>query len=906
MANILTGDFDAVAQFSISAVNRILAGMHQCERFLHSISARVDDNPPPGPKVPNPVVIGLVDAFGEVLANQSQIGTPGLVTGGVLSASPILAQLGVLVNADVVAIALPPLTPSHISGVVQMQLFPPTVSVPPGPGNYLRVTTNIMARYFPDHGTAPLAQFIRGNLQITAPVNKIATGKVHVLDIDFKAEDAAISFSPTYSSETLSPEDIAGISLCIQNGLRSSFLPSSVMLPSSIADVQLKTLPGVVAILLDFNDHTPASTTASVNTAFIGGDDFAFAIGREYILNLFNSYVGSFTQFQPFSVSASIYGTTTYTITLTSTPTLDLQPGAIVLTIKAHAHSSKSRFPSFNFTTNVSFTLELVATGEGGLNAAQLALASVSLDFTDSGLGGWLKDLLLGAFNGNIKNQITAQVNSTLNPPNPQPTDLQPTIRQMSDADANLGNHLTAQFSPSDGSAPPSDQRVFLIYNSFTIQPAGIVLQGSVMLFDWPAPQVQFEQIPTVSSGPLGSVTAPWGQGKDYSALKSWIPGGTINQYEWSYQGQPNPFHIDPNTFVLLASGPGAAEVMFAGTVALPAYTPLCLTLRGTRISNYGTPTYQLISATLCDYTSVSLVSAAILSGRVVPSVALSRSGPNGLVAITGHAPAQASLSGSPTPNLLIHFADAKSASQLEILIQALTQSKRTDASTAVIAVASPAQLSKTRYTPGLIYAEDNDNSWAVVLGLKSAKRPLTAIVGPRGTVSWQTEGPLDRDVIAAALAKFLVKTGAVQISMPRLNVRIGQPAPNFIFEYTPGREMPLSKLRGQPVFLIFWNSSSKPSLDAVRECEKMAESSAIVLAINSGESADLARAAASEGNWAAIPVSDPKSEISSAYGIKLWPTIVSLDASGKISSFRYGYGSGGENQSPQLASAVS
>ena len=45
MANQLTGDFDVVAQFSLPAVNRLLAAMHGIKRFPHSLSLRVDDVP---------------------------------------------------------------------------------------------------------------------------------------------------------------------------------------------------------------------------------------------------------------------------------------------------------------------------------------------------------------------------------------------------------------------------------------------------------------------------------------------------------------------------------------------------------------------------------------------------------------------------------------------------------------------------------------------------------------------------------------------------------------------------------------------------------------------------------------------------------------------------------------------
>ena len=43
MANELIGEFDLAAELSIPAVNRLFAAMHQAERLLHSVSARVDD-----------------------------------------------------------------------------------------------------------------------------------------------------------------------------------------------------------------------------------------------------------------------------------------------------------------------------------------------------------------------------------------------------------------------------------------------------------------------------------------------------------------------------------------------------------------------------------------------------------------------------------------------------------------------------------------------------------------------------------------------------------------------------------------------------------------------------------------------------------------------------------------------
>ena len=247
-----------------------------------------------------------------------------------------------------------------------------------------------------------------------------------------------------------------------------------------------------------------------------------------------------------------------------------------------------------------------------------------------------------------------------------------------------------------------------------------------------------------------------------------------------------------------------------------------------------------------------------------------------------------------PRPNLIVHFADSKSVSQLPVLIQSLTRSNRKDAPTAVIAVLAPDQLSKAPYVPGIMYAEDLDGAWQNALGVKSTKRPLTLIVGPKGTISWQGEGALELDKLSAALAKNLVKRGPVRISLPRVNVRIGQPAPNFLFEFAPGRELPLSKLFGQPLVLVFWKSSSRPSIDAVLNLQKTSAKAKgqtpVVMAINDGDPPELARGVAAESGTSATLVTDPKREIGLAYGVNIWPTIVSVNASGVITGIAYGY----------------
>lgn len=897
MANNLTGDFDVVAEFAIPAVNRVLAAMHQTGRFLHSVSSHVDDNPHPD-QPGGPTVIGVVDQFGLAIANQRQVGNPSPVGGPSAVTDAVQARLGGILNPGVLGLTQLQTTPSHISGTVQMQLSPPVLSSPASADAPLTVTTNIMSRYFPDHGSAPLAEFMRGDLSITAPINRVVSGGVRMLEIDFKAQDATIHFNPSYLSTPLSDADLAGINLCIQNGLRSSFLPSSVNLPAAIADLQMKTLPGAIAILLDLNDHTPQSTSGSVNQVFTsGGDDFAFAVGIDYLRNTFQALIGPLVgqtiSLPPIPVNLLL--TTihiSYDVTLTAI-TVDLVPNQLVLTIQGNATqtSHKGYLPdTFTFTGTVNFTL---------------AVDGPTVDLVIGTPSANTSSAEINIFRGTIADNLKSAVDSALQATGPNGLSAYDTVRQMFDANQNLGQFLNPQLNPTDGNPPAEPQQLFFVYNEADIQPDGIVVHGSLLVFDWPAPHVEFEQIPSNTTGPVAQPVLP--QGPDYSALNTWIPGGTIAQYAWSVQGQEQayPFDVDANRFVLLHSAGLVADAAISGT-PVPGFAPLCLTITGTRISNFGPVAYQTVTGSVCGFTKFNVgVLSGVTSGLTdAPMLAITCPGPSGNVVVTGCAAAQLDQTGITAPNLIIHFANFDSVAQLKALPDALEQSKRSDAPTAIIAVLSPGELLKASFTSGIIYSDDQEG-WLGAFGAKSDGRPLTLIVSPKGEIVWQQEGSLQTPDLAAALEKNLVKRSPVRVIVPRLNARIGQGAANFLFEYAPGREMPLAKLKGQSVVVAFWKSAAKPSIQAVRQLQAntgKGKVSPFLLAVNDGDDPQVARAVAAESGITATLVTDPNREISSAYGVSLWPTIVRISPSGAVTGIAYGHAADGQVPSPPSA----
>jgi peroxiredoxin len=881
MANDLTGDFDAVAQFSILAANRVLAAMHRCERFPHSMTLRVDDIPPRGFPV-RPVLVGVVDGFGSAVANQTQVGKPNPWPGLLAATDAVYSGLRPVVN---VGNAVPPITPSNFQGVAQLQLAPPTIEVPDASGANLAVRMRVMSRYFPDPHTAPAAEFVRGDLLVTAAVNQVASqaGNIIAVNVDTSGDNVIVSFVQQYASSALSAEDLAGINLLIRNGLKTSFLPSNATLPDAVKFLQFKTLLTpltAIAVLLNLSDTQ--GNPATVNNGFLSNvDDFGFAVGSDFLVQQFKKDLA----FQPPSLSFM-----SYTISVNA-PTIELQTGRILLRITGHAHSSV--LPDFNFTLTQAFTLNLASTVPGGpLDTAELAISGdISVDVTGlTILFDWLADDFVSWSLGPVRAQRDAVVQAH-----------QQDVRDTFSANKILGSFLNTLLNPSlppTNGAPPQNVNFVLAYTSVDIQPSGIILHGSLSVTPGPAPHVEYQPIPPKAVGPLGGIIVP--RGPDYSALNTWIPGGTITEYDWSYQNQNQPFLTDDKRFVLLASGPTIAErAVFAGTVPglEPGYTPLCLTIKGTRLSSSGPVVPQPVTASVCGYNSFPVVNGLnpAVNGTSA-MIALTQPGPSGTVQVVGHTPAQAHVdpTGCGTPYVVAYFAktSAKTSPNLDFLVQALSESGRKDARVAVLALLTPDQMAKARYTPGIIYGNSDGGAWERVFGLTAAQNSRTVIITPTRKVAWQHEGAIDSETLAAALKHELVAGGSVRRGLLGSYLCVGRQVPDFRFELAPGHFLTLRKLLGRSVILIFWCSSSRPSIDAVRDVQdtvgKAGRQGPVVLAIN-GEDDDLARKVAAENGLTATLVTDPARMIWVAYGVSICPTMVFLDKTGVATGIRYG-----------------
>ncbi len=906
MANDLTGDFDVVVQFSKGAADRVLAAMHRAKRFPHSLSILVNDVP--GPKlhpwdVLTHAITSLVDRYGNAIASAGRLAQVQPPRPRVPSPGPQLILDSPLVSPDMSRMNVEIAQRSHLQGRAQLQLSTPIVSVPDASGARLTLVIQMMARYFPDAGTRMLPEYMRGEMRITVGVNQVAAQAGSIVNVDLHG-NVDVDFTTAWASAPVGGSDEEAIKKAIRNSIMTSFQPSNASLPAAIKQMRFKTMAGAlpaVSFLLKRDEGWADS--GSVNEVFLNdGDLFAFAAGADFVIDSIGRMVNRtltksgqrnfpFTfevvvKFLGYVVSRTKY---TYDVSL-DTVTVQLLDGRILLTIDGHADTS-SALPNFEFVATQAFTLNLV---EATAGLALLGDLSVHIkdfgDLRDSVFGPFIPSFETTATNNfrPVRDQILASAQND--------------IRNMLSADQNIGEFLTRLMNPlpkPGGPQPEAIDRPGLAYTSFEISPSGLVLHGSLDVQPWPAVHAEFALDYT----------------GEYSALNSWIPGGTIKVYEWTEQNH-QLLRRDENTFVYgphwgLVAGrlavEGARVTLQSAEVPLSTShimdyamplrrNPSCVMVKGTRISAAGPVYYQNANGMFCRWHAFPLGSLQTVMSqlaRKLPDMALTQRNASGSLEVVGHTSPWAVVkrAGEGSTNAILYFAGGESPYDLDHLPQALIESRRDDTAAAILTVLPGGGLARTKPVDGILFAEDQDGAWEALFEVK--RRPATILVSPSGKLLWRHEGELPPQELAEALRKHLAAGGVFSPRLLELNVIVGQAPPDFLFEAAPGVEFTLRKLVGRPVALVFWKSSSRPSMEMVRRLQGWFESTdelrPVVLAINDGDAPEEARRAAGQSGFLATLVTDSQRTISLAYGVNIWPTTVWVDAAGLVSYIWYG-----------------
>ncbi len=886
MPNQLTGKYDAVVEVRVDAVNRILAILHQREAnadaspsFQHSFAIRIDYA---GAEIKKAVV----SKYGDwVSAIPWTWGRTEKVPRSADKAPPGVSQTLSELNEMVAELKDELVTPEAPRGTAQVQLSTPTIEIPHGSTSEMVASVQLRVNYIPDPDTVRLPEPIHGELRLRFFVNVKTLGDKTVLEEKLTGSNNEIQFVSAPGTG-LSVQDTALIESEIRRVLKAGLLDSAGLeLPQDFPFKQFKGLGSgsdhVVALPLHQSEpEPPPSAFARFNNVFLtsGYEDFAIAVGKDYILSFIQPSLDELKAppHPTFTVTATLgLWPLTFTVTTTYTVTFDVAEatwtnGKIRIYVQGKAETPAWWAPNVGFKIEQNITFQFTP---GTQDLKVVPVGQPAVDVNASGpLGGWVKTLAAPK----VRKEFEVEREKALAAANSQ-------IEQVLKGEGSPKNALKSLYPARD----------YLQYTSLDVDPNdGLILRGQLTART-PAPVVvQFNER---------------GEGSGFSALQSWIPGGTIERFVWTWViggsknmpwQQKTGTHTDEHRFVLRFAPDRTDEPVPTGA------HQMCLRVVGNQVVG-GVHQVSEADGGGCQVSSGPLrFEMPYWWGRINTPVWLPDPPPDLVMdnAIVAHVNTLAHSRDTTAPgtNTIIYFADAKWERPLETLGGTLLQMARREAPIAVILILPRGSFGEPRssfekrlgslgsdFTGLFEVTEDYEGEWRRMFGVE--RTPATYLMNARGEYVWHQVGPLDAAAFKAALDEHLISGSQPRSRVLRLAVGPGDEAFNVLSD----NQRRWLLLRGQRVLLVFWKSWSTPCIRELRRLQRLHDQAdqqgAVILAINDGEDSRRIAEIRREHEFTFKLVADRHRRICQRYRVHCWPTTVSIDEEGFVDRVHFG-----------------
>jgi|GEM_PF-1977187 len=868
MANPLTGDFDAVVQVAVRQLNGLLATLHQngaasdtTLKLLHSVSLRIGDPPPTRPDL---------TAFADWVLEVQGAGpakAPARLRAELVSGAPpgvagrVLESLAVFDPGS-----LPELEVVPVKGRADVQISSVRLDVESGATSEIAVHAEVRARYRPDPGTTPLPEFIDGSVRAVFKVRKQTLFGKTRLFIEPSTVDQQIDFTAAAGSG-LSAVQAAAVGAQIRKALREGLLLLPVDLPTGFAFSEFKGLgsgnDAVLALPLQLSDRVPLpGAIAGVTASVVGSHGFAFAVSEEHVSRMIDvEAIKADLQARSFTLSIDLLLgslSATYGLRFSSGPTITFAPGAVTVSGRVEAETSK-RFAPNGF---VSFSQKLrLRLNQGNQVVSLRTLGEPVVDKS------WFIPRSLAV------NEVKTTIANALEVSGP-------TVSQIFE---DARNTLISGLQTFDGTASAT-------YADVDITDDGVVIAGELAT----APR----------TAPVGLVEDA-DQGASFSAFQSWIPGGHLARLTWSWVEYPVN-HVMPWAGVaksvselhrfILPKPPGITES-----------SSICLRIDGTRLRPDGGEE-TVSGGTLCIVPMPPLslnlppwwepLMVPVWPGDVAADAVLADS-------VAAHVSVQTEQPlDSAGRTVVVYFPDWDSRTPLDLLHRSLDGVRdRGLVPAAALVVVPPGALNVSRrefearlglqVSPGsrvLHVAEDAEGGWTRTFA--ATTKPALFVVDGRRECVWKAMGRVDPAAAAAAIGARMAPTPGPRFRPLPARIAVGQRAPDVRFRDDQGNEQAVHRLRGHRAVFAFWQSWSAPSLEELRRLGRLQgrdESFRTVVAFHGGPRRKGFDDLRKEYGLTFPIVQDDEQRVARAFGVRCWPTTIEIDASGIIDRIQFG-----------------
>jgi hypothetical protein len=878
MSNSLTGDFEAVLQVSGGTVDRLLAGMHQnafadpkLPSFPHVASLRLGDQAQPGDT-----------ARGTVKA---QISTPRIE---LIDGSTDRFVIEFAVRAHFVAEAGNESLPEFINGTVRAEYEIADLSECPGwrtiAHDYLWVRVvedSVSFTWDTDEGSR-LAQ-LTSRFTHAHHAEAIEAEIIRLLKGAFTAR----------------PHPLRGQ---FQQRLLRSLVAgdeSAVVVPTSISSAQ------------------PAGNIASVNEIVLNGRDFAVAVSSEAILAAVEPSMDEFSGLElariHWSLDLWVFGglEIDYVITLDSATVEWIGPGVIgpiqapgaLLNVRLTGSGRATRIYTSGVAELIPGLHELDARAEGrqllmlSLNPVDetLALTPVGPPSVDVQYGGPFADDVKPRVRDAAMRVFPGEVAAAVAQVEPKLAFLTRRKAVLTDQLVTFDRDATARLEEAEGAVD------------------GLILRGMIGLSPRKPPALSFKRL---------------AQGDGYDATASWIPGGRVDEFEWSWEWAAGPLgrfiYANQNwdggasfadRFLLRSSYLGqAGHAPLPGIDGMPAGTvggQVCLNLKGEVVDPRTGEWMFIQTGPQCVdlFPRVGQLAAGrLLWARRSMDGAREETSERALLDVAGGAS-----SAGAANTMLLYLDRGWDDEAVSVLRDGLAATTR-DAGILVVALFPERviegegdalgphvrELAQTLRHP-LVVNEDVRASWSARFALPVGSGECAwRLISPGGGLAWAHDGPVDRELLASVLDACLGASPPARAE-PGRNVGVGRavgagtsfdlvetmtsecPVPPW-FENRPDRDWTIT------AFVQAASPSSEQRLvDLERERGELGDAGVQVSAIVDGATAEEADALKNKLGLEFDVLPDPGGAISNRFGIRIWPTTLTVDRMGRVAALESG-----------------